>query len=107
LRARHTRARKCRPSGNPSMQVKVVKGSHTGIVILDQGMVRADGRPRPGATFHSLCHTHPSHLIASGLDVITISRRLGHGSHRSRSASTATYIPTLTAALPRSWKRAF
>jgi integrase len=32
------------------------------------------------ATFHSLRHTHASHLIASGLDVITISRRLGHGS---------------------------
>jgi integrase len=31
-------------------------------------------------TFHSLRHTHASHLIASGLDVITISRRLGHGS---------------------------
>jgi integrase len=33
-----------------------------------------------GATFHSLRHTHASHLIASGLDVVTISRRLGHGS---------------------------
>jgi integrase len=32
------------------------------------------------ATFHSLRHTHASQLIASGLDVITISRRLGHGS---------------------------
>lgn len=32
------------------------------------------------ATFHSLRHTHASTLIASGLDVLTISRRLGHGS---------------------------
>jgi integrase len=32
------------------------------------------------ATFHSLRHTSASALIASGLDVITISRRLGHGS---------------------------
>jgi integrase len=32
------------------------------------------------ATFHSLRHTHASHLIANGLDVVTISRRLGHGS---------------------------
>jgi integrase len=31
-------------------------------------------------TFHSLRHTHASALIASGLDVLTISRRLGHGS---------------------------
>jgi integrase len=32
------------------------------------------------ATLHSLRHTHASILIASGLDVLTISRRLGHGS---------------------------
>ena len=31
-------------------------------------------------TLHSLRHTHASQLIASGLDVLTISRRLGHGS---------------------------
>jgi integrase len=33
----------------------------------------------PGVTFHSLRHTHASQLIASGMDVLTISRRLGHG----------------------------
>jgi integrase len=32
------------------------------------------------ATFHSLRHTHASTLIAAGLDVLTISRRLGHAS---------------------------
>jgi len=32
------------------------------------------------ATLHSLRHTHASTLIHSGLDVLTISRRLGHGS---------------------------
>ena len=32
------------------------------------------------ATFHSLRHTHASHLIAAGLDILTISRRLGHSS---------------------------
>jgi integrase len=32
------------------------------------------------ATLHSLRHSHASTLIASGLDVLTISRRLGHGS---------------------------
>jgi integrase len=31
-------------------------------------------------TFHSLRHTHASILIAAGLDVMSISRRLGHGS---------------------------
>jgi integrase len=34
----------------------------------------------PRASFHSLRHSHASALIASGLDVLTISRRLGHGS---------------------------
>jgi integrase len=33
-----------------------------------------------GMSFHALRHTHASQLIASGLDVLTISRRLGHGS---------------------------
>ena len=32
------------------------------------------------ATLHSLRHSHASALISSGLDVLTISRRLGHGS---------------------------
>jgi integrase len=31
-----------------------------------------------GITLHSLRHTHASSLIASGIDVLTISRRLGH-----------------------------
>jgi integrase len=30
------------------------------------------------ATFHSLRHTHASQLIAQGVDILTISRRLGH-----------------------------
>ncbi len=34
----------------------------------------------PPVTLHSLRHTHASHLIAQGLDVLAISRRLGHGS---------------------------
>lgn len=29
---------------------------------------------------HEWRHTHASHLTASGLDALTISRRLGHGS---------------------------
>ena len=33
-----------------------------------------------GLTMHCLRHTHASQLIASGMDVLTISRRLGHGS---------------------------
>jgi integrase len=37
-------------------------------------------RKLPRVSFHSLRHSHASALIASGLDVLTISRRLGHGS---------------------------
>ena len=31
-------------------------------------------------TLHELRHTHVSQLIAAGLDVLTISRRIGHAS---------------------------
>jgi integrase len=34
----------------------------------------------PKVSLHALRHTHASQLIASGLDVLSISRRLGHGS---------------------------
>ncbi|HZZ23188.1 MAG TPA: site-specific integrase [Roseiarcus sp.] len=33
-----------------------------------------------GRTFHSLRHTHASQLIAAGIDVVKISKRLGHAS---------------------------
>jgi integrase len=32
----------------------------------------------PDVTFHGLRHTHASQLIASGVDIVTISKRLGH-----------------------------
>jgi integrase len=34
----------------------------------------------PEVMFHALRHTHASALIAKRLDILTISRRLGHGS---------------------------
>jgi integrase len=34
----------------------------------------------PEITFHALRHTHASQLIAAGVDVVTISKRLGHSS---------------------------
>jgi integrase len=34
----------------------------------------------PEITFHALRHTHASHLIDAGIDVVKISRRLGHAS---------------------------
>jgi integrase len=41
---------------------------------------QAWGRAVPGYKLHSLRHTHASMLIASSMDVLTISRRLGHAS---------------------------
>jgi integrase len=32
----------------------------------------------PKVTFHALRHTHASQLIAAGLDVLAVSRRIGH-----------------------------
>jgi integrase len=32
----------------------------------------------PGITFHALRHTHASQLIDAGVDIVTISKRLGH-----------------------------
>jgi integrase len=29
-------------------------------------------------TFHALRHTHASHLIAAGIDVVKVAKRLGH-----------------------------
>src|SRR5215470_18050992 len=34
----------------------------------------------PRVMFHALRHSHVSALIAGGLDVLSISRRIGHGS---------------------------
>jgi integrase len=37
-------------------------------------------RKLPAASFHALRHSHASALIAAGVDIVTVSRRLGHGS---------------------------
>jgi len=37
-------------------------------------------RKLPATTFHAIRHLHASALIAAGIDVLTISRRLGHAS---------------------------
>ena len=45
----------------------------------DWGNVVRD-RKLPRVMFHSLRHSHASALIAAGVDVVTVCRRLGHGS---------------------------
>jgi integrase len=37
-------------------------------------------RKLPAVSFHALRHSHASALIASGVDLLTVSRRIGHGS---------------------------
>jgi integrase len=37
-------------------------------------------RKLPATNFHALRHSHASALISAGLDIVTVSRRLGHGS---------------------------
>ena len=49
--------------------------------LLSQRWRRAaDGLEFQRLTFHSLRHAHASALTAAALDVVTVSRRLGHGS---------------------------
>ena len=33
----------------------------------------------PGKQFHEYAHTHASRCLSAGVDVLTVSRRLGHG----------------------------
>src|SRR5262245_22604044 len=47
---------------------------------LTQKFALAMGALKINATLHGLRHTHVSQLIAAGLDVLTISRRIGHAS---------------------------
>ena len=42
----------------------------------------------PRVSFHALRHSHVSALIAAGLDVVTISRRIGHA---NPAVTLATY----------------
>jgi len=42
-------------------------------------VVAGKRRGLPRVSFHALRHTHASALIAAGLDILTVSRRLGHG----------------------------
>lgn len=48
--------------------------------------------------FHALHHTHVIALIAAGLDVVAISRRIGQARPMSRSAPMATLFRNTDAA---------
>lgn len=48
--------------------------------LSSQWIATARSIGMPEITFHSLRHTHASMLVSAGLDVVQISRRLGHSS---------------------------
>jgi integrase len=56
-----------------------MEGDHQWPRAVSQGWGRIAKRLGiPDVTFHALRHTHVSQLIDAGLDVVTISKRLGH-----------------------------
>ena len=58
----------CNPEGSPFLPSKLSYSWRNACIALKLPRVR----------FHALRHTHASALIAAGLDVVKISRRLGH-----------------------------
>jgi integrase len=58
----------CEPGGAPFLPSKLSYGWRNACIAL----------ALPRVTLHALRHTHASALIAAGLDVLKISRRLGH-----------------------------
>jgi integrase len=63
---------------------KLAVGLHGAAALFVDRCLRplGGGRDRklPRVMFHALRHSHASALIAAGLDIVTVSRRLGHGS---------------------------
>ena len=56
----------------------LVFSNHDGTPISPNCFSVMWGRAVPQVTFHSLRHAHASALISAGIDVVTVSRRLGH-----------------------------
>ena len=68
--------------GKPDPDAQVF-GNEDGTPVLPNNMTRrwqgvCISRGLPQVMFHALRHTHASALIAAGIDVVKISRRLGH-----------------------------
>ena len=59
-----------RPDGSP----------HSPRAFTKEWADKAESLGVPEITLHALRHTHASHLIDAGIDVVKISRRLGHAS---------------------------
>jgi integrase len=68
------------PDGSPTAPNRLTRRWQDACVSLDL----------PRVSFHALRHTHASALIADGVDVVMISRRLGYKNRWSPSTSTPT-----------------
>ena len=60
----------------------------------------ADRVEMPDIGFHSLRHTHASQLIDAGVDIVTISKRLGHSKPDIRCGFMRTCLGRTTARQP-------
>jgi integrase len=85
LREHLTRQRELRlplgQGGQPVLIFSTIEGGH----LSPNGISRSwrptcKARKLPRVQFHALRHTHVSTLIRAGVDLLTISRRVGHSS---------------------------
>jgi integrase len=65
--------------GQPSLVFSTIEGGHLSPDNLSRDWRRVcAARKLPRCSFHALRHAHASMLIRAGVDILTISRRLGH-----------------------------
>lgn len=67
-------------SGQPTFVFSTLEGELLSPDNLSRDWGRVSrAKKLPRVSFHALRHTHASTLIRAGVDILTISRRLGHG----------------------------
>jgi integrase len=65
--------------GQPVLVFSTIEGTHLSPDKLSSDWYRVcRNRKLPTVSFHALRHTHASTLLGKGMDVLTVSRRLGH-----------------------------
>jgi integrase len=62
------------------------------LTVTKQWAEFAEANGMPEVTFHALRHTHVSQLVEAGVDIATISRRLGHA---NAAITLALYHPPI------------
>src|SRR5262245_55518606 len=80
----HAKQRIATATGRPPADSPVsatIEGGYTSPNAVSHAWIHQMGAfGMSSVTLHSLRHTHASMLIASGVDILTVSRRLGHSS---------------------------